>query len=175
MSFSPARKFNCAITHKEVQDAIFKGKNNKAPVLDSITYEVLKNEASVNLPHCSTSALMVVLSQKYRVEPSSTWFQNPRVPLNYRGISLLPVVSKIFTGLMASRVGGFLEGHNLLANEQKGLRSDRSGVDHIYTLNDLLRTRKSQGLEKFCSFGDFQKAFDYVDHNYVPHKLPQKG
>ena len=83
---------------------------------------------------------------------------DPKVPLNYRGISLLPVVSKIFTGLMATRVGGFLEAHNLLANEQNGFRPDWSCIDHIYTFNDLLRTRKGLGLETFCSFVDFQKA-----------------
>ncbi len=95
--------------------------------------------------------------------------------MNYRGISLLPVVSKIFTGLLASWVGGFLEVHNLLANEQNGFKPGRSCSDHVYTLNELLRTRKSQCLETFCSFVDFQKAFDYVNHDYLLHKLLQKG
>ena len=65
--------------------------------------------------------------------------------------------------------------HNLLANEQNGFRPDRSCLDHIFTLCDLLRVRKSHGLETFCAFVDFQKAFDYVNHDFLFNKLLNIG
>ena len=98
-----------------------------------------------------------------------------RVPLNYRGISLLSVVGNLFTGLLSMRVGSFLEKGNLLANEQNGFWPKRSCVDHIFTLCDLLRIRKARNIETFCAFVDFQKAFDYVDHDLLRHKLLEIG
>ena len=48
MSYSPPNLFNRDIGLEEVQHVINKSKNNKAPGLDSITYEMLKNDIS----HC---------------------------------------------------------------------------------------------------------------------------
>ena len=70
------------------------------------------------------------------------------------------VISKMYTALVGSRVGGFLEANELLVDEQNGFRPGRSCVDHIFALHDLLRIRKSKGMETFCTFIDFQKAFD---------------
>ena len=100
---------------------------------------------------------------------------DPRVPLNYRGISLLPVISKMLTGILAGRVVDFLEANNLLTNVQNGFRAGRSCLDHIYTLCDLVRIRKAMKLETFCAFVDFQKAFDFVNHEMLLHKLIEIG
>ena len=40
---------------------------------------------------------------------------------------------------------------------------------------DLLKVRKSKRKETFCSFVNFQKAFNYVDHNLLIYKLLQNG
>ncbi len=64
-----------------------------------------------------------------------------------------------------------LEKHNILVNEQNGFRPDRSYLDHIFTLCDLISIRKGRKEDTFCAFIDFQKAFDYVDHEYLLYKL----
>ncbi len=46
LKYTPQHIYNDIITHKEVHKAIHKAKNNKAAGLDSLTYEVLKNEIS---------------------------------------------------------------------------------------------------------------------------------
>ena len=85
------------------------------------------------------------------------------------------VISKVLTGLLADRVIGFLELNNILANEQNGFRPDRSCLDHIFTLCDLVRTRKALKQETSCAFVDFQKAFDFVDHEFLKHNLLDVG
>ena len=67
-----------------------------------------------------------------------------RVPLNYRGIILLPVIAEMFSGVMAARVGDLLEKIQRLANKQNGFRPDRSCLDDVFTLNNILRIRKSK-------------------------------
>ena len=50
---------------------------------------------------------------------------------NYRPISLLSVVSKVFERIMYSRIISFLEKFHLLNDSQFGFRSKRSCVDEI--------------------------------------------
>ena len=69
--------------------------------------------------------------------------------------------------------------------EKSKLFDDLFSVVHIHAdlmviyyyqyLCDLLRIRKGLNMETFCSFVDFQKAFDYVNHRFLLHKLLENG
>ena len=51
-------------------------------------------------------------------------------------------------------------------------------IGHVWTiffLNNSLRLREEAKKETFCSFIDFQKAFNYVNHNFLFHKLIDIG
>ena len=80
-------------------------------------------------------------------------------------------ISKLFSGLIACRVSAFLEAGNLIANKQNGFRLNWFCLDPIFALCDLLRAERELKLETFCSIVDFQKAFDYVDHDFLLYKL----
>ncbi len=96
---------------------------------------------------------------------------NPRTPLNYRGISLLPVTSKLYTAAIAKRISKHFEKTNKLSNVQNGFREKRSCLDHIYTPNNVCKIRKNLCQDAFLSFICFQKAFGYVPHELLYHKL----
>ena len=99
----------------------------------------------------------------------------PGLPLNYRGISLLSIVGKLYTAAISARINKFLETNDKLCNEQNGFRPERSCLDHIFTLIDTCKIRKNLRQRTFLSFIDFQKAFDYVNHNLLYHKLLNIG
>ena len=107
MSQTPSNIFNREVTLKETTDIINKSKNNKAPGLDSITYEVLKNQISAKaltmlFNKCLSSGIVPDTWVKGIINPiPKSASSDPRVPLNYRGISLLPVISKLFTAAIA--------------------------------------------------------------------------
>jgi hypothetical protein len=79
---------------------------------------------------------------------------------NYRGISLLSIIDKIFKTILKNRVSAFLEERNELAEEQGGFRKGRGCAEHIFTLKEILRMRK--GRKTFCCFLDVKKAYDRV-------------
>ena len=55
-------------------------------------------------------------------------------PSNYRPISLLPVVGKIFERVIHNRMNHYLTKYQLLQNCQFGFRSKRSTNDALITL-----------------------------------------
>ena len=100
---------------------------------------------------------------------------DPRVPLNYRGVSLLPTVSKLFSGILNNRLVAFLDSENLIVDEQNGFRKSRACIDHIFVLTTIIRNRKAQGLSTFAAFVDMKKAFDWVNRDLLFYKLLNYG
>ena len=97
--------------------------------------------------------------------------KNPYLPLSYRGISLLPCISKIYTNILNIRITFYLQNMNLLADEQNGFRCNRSCEDHVFSLTTIVQNRLYHGKDTFVAFIDFTKAFDSVDRNLLLFKL----
>lgn len=51
---------------------------------------------------------------------------DPRIPLNYRGISLLSTVYKRYSNILNARLTEYLESIEYLVDEQNGLRKKTS-------------------------------------------------
>ena len=79
------------------------------------------------------------------------------------------------TQLPYHRISIFLEKNGKLADEQNGFRPNRSCMDHIFSLYNLCLTRKNLKLDTFVTFIDYQKAFDFVNHSFLYHKLNNIG
>ena len=84
-------------------------------------------------------------------------FENPS---NYRPISLLSSLSKVFEKVLNTRMVEFLEKHQLLSNEQFGFRPKRSCTHAIASVTELMRNIIDSQKMGFAFFIDFQKAFD---------------
>ena len=51
---------------------------------------------------------------------------------NYRGITLLSVLGKLFTRILNNRLSFWAESYDILIEEQAGFISDRSTVDNLF-------------------------------------------
>ena len=67
--------------------------------------------------------------------------KDKRIPLNYRGISLLSVVSKLYSAVLNNILLNYLDGEHLLAEMQNGFRRNPSYEDHVYSACTLIRNR----------------------------------
>ena len=80
--------------------------------------------------------------------------------MNYRGITLLSVVSKVYTSILNERLSKWCEENNIIVEEQGGFRKGRGCVDQIFVLAGIINNRKNQ--QTYCCFIDLKKAFDRV-------------
>ncbi|XP_060570289.1 uncharacterized protein LOC132728635 [Ruditapes philippinarum] len=87
------------------------------------------------------------------------------------GISLLSVVSKLYSAVLNNRLKKHLEDQELLVDEQNGFRSKRSCEDHVYTSCTIIRNRLLSNLDTFGTFIDIKKAFDFVNRDVLLYKL----
>jgi hypothetical protein len=61
-----------------------------------------------------------------------------RDPANYRGISLLSTLSKVYTGVMARRLNEWIEKRGAISECQMGFRKGRRTVDNIFILRTTI-------------------------------------
>ena len=63
-------------------------------------------------------------------------------PNNYRGITLLSVVGKVFTAVINKRISTWCEENGKLVEQQAGFRSKRSTVGQLFILNEVIQSSR---------------------------------
>ena len=79
---------------------------------------------------------------------------------NYRGISLICIIVKIFNRMILNRIRSAI--NPKLRMNQNGFRPERSTISQILTLRRIIEGVKANNLPAVLTFVDFRKAFDSV-------------
>ena len=81
---------------------------------------------------------------------------------NYRPISLLPHMYKVFTRIILERMKKDLDENQ--PREQAGFRAGFRTSDHLHTLSQVIEKAKEYRFNICLGFIDYEKAFDSLDH-----------
>ena len=173
---------NANITVDEILKCIKKLKNNKAFGLDGILNEFIKSSAPKLVVSLTLLFNLVLATGKVPlswsvgcISPIYKGKGDRKDPDNYRGITVLSCLGKLFTSVLNDRIYAFLEECDLLGNEQAGFRHAHSTMDHVFTLHCLLDLYLQRRHRLFCAFVDYRKAFDSIQRSLLWEKLLKSG
>nr|XP_049618290.1 E3 SUMO-protein ligase PIAS2 isoform X1 [Syngnathus scovelli]XP_049618292.1 E3 SUMO-protein ligase PIAS2 isoform X1 [Syngnathus scovelli]XP_049618293.1 E3 SUMO-protein ligase PIAS2 isoform X1 [Syngnathus scovelli] len=167
------------ISGVEVTEVVKKLLGGKAPGVDEIRPEFLKALDVVGLSW---------LTRLYNVAWTSgtvplDWQTGVVVPLfkkgdrrvcsNYRGITLLSLPGKVYSGVLERRVRREVEPR--IQEEQCGFRPGRGTVDQLYTLGRILKGAWEFAQPVHMCFVDLEKAFDRVPREVLWRVLREYG
>ena len=153
---------------------------NKATGLDGIPSRFVRDSASLiasPLAHVNLSIIQGSFPddlKSARVIPLYKKSVKTEVG-NYKPVSVLSIISKIFERVIYDQVEGYLNDKNLLYGYQSGFRRGFSTDTCLTHLSDFIRFKMDEGQMVGMVLLDLQKAFDTVNHRILLMKLEAIG
>jgi len=150
---------------------------NKSAGYDEITAMSLKSCAEEIAPIISCIANLTIFTGIYpeclktaRVIPIHK-SESKSDPSNYRPISVLPVLNKVFEIVLHGRLTSFLEASGFLYRKQFGFRKKSGTHTATFELLNKMLLDIDKGRVVSAIFLDLMKAFDCVDQGILLKKL----
>ena len=97
------------------------------------------------------------------------------IPNNYRPISLLNSIYKIFVAILNKRINSVILKNDLLPEHQSGFQKGRSTASRIWALISLIKHQKSKDENIHLLYLDIKKAYDSVNHEQMLETLTILG
>ena len=94
---------------------------------------------------------------------------------NYRGISVAPVLAKLYAMVLEARISRWAESNDVRAACQAGFRSKYRTTDHLFTLQTIIDKATAHKITLYCCFVDFKKAFDSVPRELLWQRISEAG
>ncbi|KAI8494032.1 hypothetical protein Bbelb_283790 [Branchiostoma belcheri] len=167
-------------TAAELEKAIDALTCGKAPGNDAIPPEVIKQGKPALLPHLQELLSLCwkegSVPQDMRDAKIVTLFKNKgdrSVCDNYRGISLLNIVGKLFARVVLSRLQVIAD--RVYPETQCGFRAGRSTIDMVFSVRQLQEKCREQNQPLYLAFVDLTKAFDLVSRSGLFKLLERIG
>lgn len=165
----------------EVQSTIVNLKNTCAVGYDEISSQVLKLANHIISPHishicnlCFATGCFPSPFKTAVIKPIYKGGDRDSVN-NYRPISILPTLSKIFERILNKRLTSYLTKFKLLAENQFGFITGRSTEQAVHELSDYIARQVDKKNKCIGIFLDLAKAFDTVSIPILLNKMEQMG
>ena len=169
------------IHRKEIIVALNQMKGKSAPGIDNLPTGLFKQFKYELLSSFEDLFNKVLIAEKFPAK----WAHSIVLPLfkrgdrkecnNYRPISLLSCIGKVFTKILTNRFIKWSDNNNCLPACQAGFRAGHSTTDQVFVLNCIIQKRLRSNATTYCAFVDFKQAFDSVNRQALWHKLSALG
>lgn len=92
---------------------------------------------------------------------------DPRISENYRPISILPAVTKVFEKLICNTITSFLNKHHIIGGNQYGFQKQSGCISAASHLITELQNSIDIGIIAAAIFVDLKKAFDTIRYRHI--------
>ena len=133
-----------------------------APVLSAIFNNCVKKSV---FPDVFKTARVIPIHKK----------NSKFMPSNYRPVSTLPFISKIFERSMLKRLTRFFNKHDLLYKNQFGFLKNKSTTDAVLNFVHSCLGSFEEKTYMISAFLDISRAFDTISHKILLGKLERYG
>lgn len=170
---------NCFFSYNDVLSSLYSLKNNSSNGPDGISARLLYNcRHSIAYP-------IFILFRRSLDEGSVplVWKTCSITPIlksgdpsdisNYRPISILPHLSKLFESIIYSSIKRSL--NHIIDDNQYGFRPGKSSVSSSISFTTYILDNLEDGCQVDAIFTDIKKAFDTVDHGILLNVLESLG
>ena len=177
----PQSMFLRPVNDDEILKIIATLKNKKSVGKDGVDVRVLKKAAQIVSPYLKTAFNKCisegVFPQSMKIAKVVPIFKagEKNLPSNYRPISILGNLSKVFEKVIHERLMNYLEKFSLLSENQYGFRKKKNCIQAATSLYKKIEENWQSKAKTNCIFVDFRKAFDSVDHKILLEKLYHYG
>lgn len=173
--------FLSPITEREIFNQIQSLRANAAPGPDAIQPNTLKQIASQILKPLEYILNLSMMKGEFPIVfkqsiVSPIFKKGSKVDVgNYRPISVIGVIAKVFEKCLKTRITEFFDKHKILSDRQFGFRTGVSTSDAIFEVTKTVYESIDRNKKVIAMFVDLEKAFDTVSHDILLEKLEQYG
>ena len=172
---------NMNFSEDEISSAIDTLKSSKSPGLDAIPAEFIKNCKDILARDITTIVNYIIEERNF----PDMWAEGLRSAVfksgkrslvnNYRGITILPIIEKVFEVAVYRRMSFANEAMGKIDKYNGGFINGSRTSDNIFILNGLIQRQLILGQSLFVCFVDFSKAFDLVNRHILFFKIMKEG
>lgn len=179
LNFDKTFKFR-RVTVKEVEHHLSNMSSSCSPGYNGFHPKVLKLSKSLipiytDIFNSCIDLAIVPRDWKYGILTALFKKGDPMDLNNYRGITVLPMLAKLFEKLLSEQITLYFVNNKFFYSGQHGFRKGHSCETALQELLSDMNVARDQKQIIMLLFIDFRKAFDTVDSDLLINKLGQYG